>query len=314
MKIAKLFIAGLALAGLATAASAGTLDEITKRGELRVAVQTQGPPFSLVGANGERTGSSVELAELMAKEMGVKVTFLDYDWDGLIQAPADIFHLTKEILLARERWADVSAANLIAAIDAKRNPPLDRFLFALGIRHVGEVTARDLARRYRSWEALRAMIDRAITARDALVQAVGETDEKFLARQAKELAAIVETPGVGPEVALALVDFFAEPHNAEAVGALLDQVVPADVVYETRASEVSGMTVVFTGSLETLSRDEAKAQAEALGAKVAGSVSSKTDLVVAGPGAGSKLKKASDLGIRVIDEAAWAEIVKVAGA
>ena len=86
MKIAKLFIAGLALAGLATAASAGTLDEITKRGELRVAVQTQGPPFSLVGANGERTGSSVELAELMAKEMGVKITFLDFDWDGLIPA------------------------------------------------------------------------------------------------------------------------------------------------------------------------------------------------------------------------------------
>ncbi|WP_157220303.1 NAD-dependent DNA ligase LigA [Flavisphingomonas formosensis] len=233
--------------------------------------------------------------------------------DGLIQAPADIYRLTKETLLTRERWAEVSAANLIAAIDAKRNPPLDRFLFALGIRHVGEVTARDLARRYRSWAELRAMVDRAIAARDALVQAVGETDEKFLARQAKELAAIAETPGVGPEVALALIDFFAEPHNAEAVAALLDQVSPADVVHETRASEVSGKTVVFTGSLETLSRDEAKAQAEALGAKVAGSVSAKTDLVVAGPGAGSKLKKASDLGIRVVDEAGWADIVKAAG-
>ncbi|RUV39054.1 transporter substrate-binding domain-containing protein, partial [Mesorhizobium sp. M7A.F.Ca.MR.228.00.0.0] len=86
MKIARLFIAGLALAGLTAAASAGTLDDITKRGELRVAVQTQGPPFSLVGANGERTGSSVELAEMMAKEMGVKITFLDFDWDGLIPA------------------------------------------------------------------------------------------------------------------------------------------------------------------------------------------------------------------------------------
>ncbi|QEH78741.1 NAD-dependent DNA ligase LigA [Sphingomonas sp. C8-2] len=229
--------------------------------------------------------------------------------DGLVQSPADIFRLTRDTLLTRERWADVSAGNLIAAIDAKRNPPLDRFLFALGIRHVGEVTARDLARRYRSWDALKAMIDRAIEARDAAIQAVGEPDEKFATRTAKELAAIVETPGVGPEVALALVDFFAEPHNADAVSDLLSQLQPADVIHETRASEVSGKTVVFTGTLETMSRDEAKAQAEALGAKVAGSVSAKTDLVVAGPGAGSKLKKATDLGIAVTDEAGWAKIV-----
>mgnify|MGYP000087719435 FL=1 len=120
---------------------------------------------------------------------------------------------------------------------------------------------------------------------------------------------IVETPGVGPEVALALVDFFAEPHNREAVDDLLSQLAPADVIHETRQSAVSGKTVVFTGTLETMSRDEAKAQAEALGAKVSGSVSAKTHLVVAGPGAGSKLKKASELGIEVIDEAAWARIV-----
>jgi DNA ligase (NAD+) len=233
--------------------------------------------------------------------------------DGLVKEPADIFRITKEQLLARERWAEISAANLIAAIDARRQAPLDRFLFALGIRHVGEVTARDLARRYRSWADFRAMIDRALARRAELAPAAGESDDKFLAREAKELAAIVETPGVGPEVALALVDFFAEPHNAEAVAELLEEVRPADVIHETRASEVSGKTVVFTGSLETLSRDEAKAQAEALGAKVAGSVSAKTDLVVAGPGAGSKLKKASDLGIRVIDEAGWAAIVAAAG-
>ncbi|MET0374886.1 MAG: NAD-dependent DNA ligase LigA [Rhizorhabdus sp.] len=232
--------------------------------------------------------------------------------DGLVQSPADIYRLTREILLGRERWAELSAANLIAAIDAKRNPPLDRFLFALGIRHVGEVTARDLARRYRSWDALKAMVDRAVEARDAAVQAIGETDEKFAVRVAKELAAIIETPGVGPEVALALIDFFAEPHNADAVADLLTQLQPADVIYETRASEVSGKTVVFTGTLETMSRDEAKAQAEALGAKVAGSVSAKTDLLVAGPGAGSKLKKAADLGVRVVDEAGWAAIVAAA--
>lgn len=229
--------------------------------------------------------------------------------DALVQSPADIFRLTRDILLARERWADLSATNLIAAIDAKRNPPLDRFLFALGIRHVGEVTARDLARRYRSWEALKAMIDRALGVRESAVQAVGETEEKFATRVARELAAVVETPGVGPEVALALIDFFAEPHNADAVADLLTQLNPSDVIHETRASAVSGKTVVFTGTLETMSRDEAKAQAEALGAKVSGSVSAKTDLVVAGPGAGSKLKKASEFGIEVIDEAGWAEIV-----
>ncbi|RYD82335.1 MAG: NAD-dependent DNA ligase LigA, partial [Sphingomonadales bacterium] len=110
----------------------------------------------------------------------------------------------------------------------------------------------------------------------------------------------------------ALIDFFAEPHNAEAVADLLTQLRPTDVIHETRPSAVSGKTVVFTGTLETMSRDEAKAQAEALGAKVSGSVSAKTDLVVAGPGAGSKLKKAADLGIEVIDEAGWAQIVAIA--
>jgi DNA ligase (NAD+) len=232
--------------------------------------------------------------------------------DGLVASPADIFKLTSEQLLARKKKGDVWSAKLIAAIDARRNPPLDRFLFALGIRHVGEVTARDLARRYRSWSELRALIDRALERRAELVQAVGETDEKFVAREAKELAAIIETPGVGPEVALALIDFFAEPHNVDAVEDLLGQLAPADVIHETRASEVSGKTVVFTGTLESMSRDEAKSQAEALGAKVSGSVSSKTDLIVAGPGAGSKLKKAAELGIVVIDEAGWAQIVSEA--
>ncbi len=232
--------------------------------------------------------------------------------EGLLQSPADIFrlHTHGDALKTREGWGEQSVANLIAAIDARRTPPLDRFLNALGIRHVGEVTARDLARRYQSWAAFRGMIDRALERRAALAPVLGETEDKFLAREAKELAAVIETPGVGPEVALALVDFFAEPHNAEAVSALLGEVSPADVVFETRASRVSGKTVVFTGTLEALSRDEAKAQAQALGAKVAGSVSAKTDLVVAGPGAGSKLKKAADFGIEVIDEAAWLEIVK----
>ncbi len=229
--------------------------------------------------------------------------------DKLIARPADIFRLTEADLLARERWAEVSARNLIAAIDAKRAPPLDRFLFALGIRHIGEVTARDLARRWTSWSAFREMVQSGIEKRDGMLQAIGESDDKLLARTAKELAAIVDTKQVGPEVALALIDFFAEERNDEAVNDLLTEIAPADVVHETRASEVSGKTVVFTGTLETMSRDEAKAQAESLGARVAGSVSAKTNLVVAGPGAGSKAKKAADLGIRVIDEAGWQAIV-----
>jgi len=230
--------------------------------------------------------------------------------DGLISSPADIYLLTSDKLIGREGWGEISANKLIEAIERSRTRSLDRFLFALGIRHVGQVTARDLARRYHTLENLRAVIGTAVEQRHALRPAVGESDERFRLRAAKEMAAIIETPGIGPEVADALVAFFAEPHNQDVIAALLaNGVAPAAVVHETRASQVSGQTVVFTGSLETLSRDEAKAQAESLGAKVSGSVSAKTDLVVAGPGAGSKLKKAAELGIRVIDEQQWAEIV-----
>jgi DNA ligase (NAD+) len=242
---------------------------------------------------------------------GLGITHIEgFFRDGLLQSPADIFKLTKEQLLSRERWAEISAANLIAAIDAKRRPPLDRFLYALGIRHIGEVTARDLARRYRSWDNFQAMIDRAAAERAALPQAIGESDQKFRKRRNDAAAAVIETPGIGGEVAGALCDFFEEPHNREVVADIFASGVEIeDVVWETKESPVTGKTIVFTGSLETLSRDEAKAQAEALGAKVAGSVSAKTDLLVAGPGAGSKLKKAQELGIEAIDEAAWLEIV-----
>ncbi|MDO9487362.1 MAG: NAD-dependent DNA ligase LigA, partial [Sphingomonadaceae bacterium] len=243
---------------------------------------------------------------------GLGITSIEsFFHDGLLHSPADIFRLSADQLAARERWAELSANNLIAAIDAKRTPPLDRFLFALGIRHVGEITARDLARAYRSWEALSAKLDEAVAERDRLIAepAIGETEDKHARRIAAALAALIAVPGIGPEVASALVDFWAEPHNREVLADLLTQVTPADVVFETKASEVSGKTLVFTGSLEAVSRDEAKAQAERLGAKVAGSVSAKTDLVIAGPGAGSKLTKAASLGVAVIDEAAWLEIV-----
>ncbi len=232
----------------------------------------------------------------------------DFFRDGLVHAPADIFRLTQAQLLDRKKDGRVWAAKLIAAIDDRRAPPLDRFLFALGIRHVGAITARDLARRWTSWTGFADMVGRMAKHRATLTPALAESNDKFLARVGKELAAIAETPQVGPEVTLALTDFFAEPHNVQVIDDLLVQVTPADVVLITRDSPVSGKTIVFTGNLETISRDEAKAQAEALGARVSGSVSSKTDLVVAGPGAGSKLKKAAELGIEVIDEAAWRAI------
>ena len=246
---------------------------------------------------------------------GLGITHIEnFFRDGLLQSPADIFRLTRDKLLARERWAEISAANLIAAIDARRDPPLDRFLYALGIRHVGEVTARDLARRYRSWDNFRAMIESALKVRREAAPLEGEDERKFFQRRDKAVVEVVETPNIGPEVANALLDFFDEEHNREVLDDLLAAGVrPADVVWETKASPVTGKTLVFTGSLETLSRDEAKAQAEALGAKVAGSVSARTDLVIAGPGAGSKLKKAAELGIDVIDEAAWNALVAEAG-
>jgi DNA ligase (NAD+) len=217
----------------------------------------------------------------------------DFFHDGLIHTPADIFRLTEAELLPRKKDGKIWAANLLAAIEAKRAPDPVRFLFGLGIRHVGAITARDLLKTFGTVTAIADVATRAATAPEAR----GE---------------IEAVEGVGPVVAEALVDFFAEEHNREAWDDLLSVVHPQRFVQETRDSEVSGKTVVFTGSLETLSRDEAKAQAEALGARVAGSVSAKTDLVVAGPGAGSKLKKAADLGVRVVDEAGWATIVAAA--
>ncbi|WP_375403948.1 NAD-dependent DNA ligase LigA [uncultured Sphingomonas sp.] len=231
---------------------------------------------------------------------------------GLIASPADIFrlHLHRNALAQRERMSELVVGKLIAAIDERRRIALDRFLFALGIRHVGEVTARDLARRYGTPRAVAAMIRAALRVRRATTPAIGEAERRFALRRGRALVAAVETAGIGPEVADALTGFFAEKHNRDVVAELLREVQPLPLTHETRASEVSGKVVVFTGSLETLSRDEAKRQAEALGARVAASVSAKTDLVVAGPGAGSKLKKAADLGVRVIDEAGWATIVE----
>ncbi|MCJ2177123.1 NAD-dependent DNA ligase LigA [Novosphingobium sp. B2580] len=252
----------------------------------------------------ERLKHFVSRAALDIEGLGEK-TIDEFFAKGWLESPADIFRLKarKDEILALEGWKDKSVENLLSAVESKRAPDAARLLFGLGIRHVGAVTARDLMKRFETLPALRQIAELAH-------QKHGEEEAKAASDAYAELISI---DGIGPVVVEALGDFFHEDHNKRVWDDLLSEVTPPPYVVETKDSEVAGKTVVFTGKLETMSRDEAKAQAERLGAKAAGSVSPKTDLVVAGPGAGSKLKKAAELGIAVIDEAAWAEIVKAAG-
>jgi DNA ligase (NAD+) len=218
--------------------------------------------------------------------------------DGLITRPQDIF--TPEAraaratarLAAREGWGETSARNLLEAIRARRQIGLDRFIFALGIRHVGETTARLLARHFGSFDQLREI-------------AIAAADPGSEAR-----ADLTAVGGIGEVVAEGIVDFFGEPHNLAMVDELLAEVSPQPLEAVTAQSPIAGKTVVFTGALEKMTREEAKAMAERLGAKVAGSVSKKTDIVVAGPGAGSKLAKAAELGLQVMDEDGWLALVQ----
>ncbi|WP_434404904.1 NAD-dependent DNA ligase LigA [Sphingobium sp. DN12] len=254
----------------------------------------------------ERLRHFVSRAALDIEGLGEKTIeeFLDLGW---IKEPADIFRLRTHAgeLLGREGWKEKSVDNLLAAIEAKRAPDAAKLLFGLGIRHIGAVTARDLLKRYTTLPALRTLADEIIALRDQ--------EHETQAKKDKAIAEHIGVENVGAAVGHALADFFHEPHNVEAWDDLLSEVSPPDYVVETTASAVTGKIIVFTGKLETMSRDEAKAQAERLGAKAAGSVSAKTDLVVAGPGAGSKLKQATALGIEVISEEAWADIVRAAG-
>jgi DNA ligase (NAD+) len=217
---------------------------------------------------------------------------------GLIRSYADIYSLTQETLEELERMGKKSAAKVLSELEKSKANDVWRLLYALGIRHVGETNAKRLARHFVSFAAFREVAEGAVPPE-------GKGDPGNAAWQ--ELNGV---GGIGAVVAEAVVEFFAEEHNREVVDALLKEVTPLD---EARvgdvSSPVSGKTVVFTGSLERMSRDEAKAMAEKFGAKVAGSVSKKTDLVVAGPGAGSKLKQAAELGIEVIDEDQWFERV-----
>jgi DNA ligase (NAD+) len=216
--------------------------------------------------------------------------------DGLIMKPDDIFTLeardqrSLKKLKDREGYGETSVKNLFSAIEARRNLPLNRFIFALGIRHIGETNARRLARYFGSFDALRQ------TARQAT--------EGSEAR-----AELNNIEGFGDVVAEAIADFFVEKHNEDELDALLQYVTPEPMEAVATTSPVAGKTVVFTGALERMTRDEAKAQAERLGAKVAGSVSKKTDLVVAGPGAGTKLAKANELGIETISEDDWLKLI-----
>lgn len=217
---------------------------------------------------------------------------------GLIKTPADIFTLkardakSEKKLIEWEGYGEVSVRNLFAAIDSRRKIALHRFIYALGIRHVGETNAKLLARSYGDYDAFETAM-------------VAAADPESDARA--ELDAI---NGVGDTVIEALVAFYAEEHNREAIAALLKEikVQPAEAV-AANGSPVAGKTVVFTGALERMTREEAKAMAERLGAKVAGSVSKKTDILIAGPGAGSKLKEAEKHGVKVIDEAGWFDLI-----
>ena len=212
--------------------------------------------------------------------------------EGVIGEPADIFKLARneEVLAAlreREGYGETSVRNLVAAIDARRQIPLDRFIYGLGVRHIGETTAITLARGYGSAEAFLAAMD-----------LVADRDPAAM----EELDALDQVGGAVIEAAAA---YFAEDHNRGIVQRLFGQLDVQDAEQPKRDTAVAGKTVVFTGALERMTRDEAKARAETLGAKVSSSVSKKTDIVVAGPGAGSKLKTAAELGIQVLTEDEW---------
>ncbi len=218
--------------------------------------------------------------------------FFDLGW---VKSPADIFRIEEkhgDALRKLEGWGDKSAEKLFASINERRTVPLDRFIYALGIRQIGQATAKLLARHYGSiteWRA--AMNDAGTPDSDALRD-------------------LINIDQIGPSVAHDLIEFMAEEHNRDVLDDLQAVLTIEDVeAPQVTDSPVSGKTVVFTGKLELFSRNEAKVKAESLGAKVAGSVSAKTDFLVAGPGAGSKLKKAEELGVTVLDEQGWLDLI-----
>jgi len=236
--------------------------------------------------------SAIDIDGLGAKQIE---TFYE---DGWIASPADIYSLEDTYgtglkqLKNRDGWGEKSANNLFAAINEKRVIPLNRLIFALGIRHVGESSALVLARYYGDWDRFW----------NAMKDARGHEGQKW-----DDLNAI---DGIGPTMSTALVDYFHERQTRETLESLVGEITITPVApLKHDDSAVGGKTIVFTGKLEKTTRAEAKARAEALGAKVSGSVSAKTDFVVAGPGAGSKGKKAVELGVTVLTENQWLELI-----
>jgi len=217
--------------------------------------------------------------------------FFELKW---LKSPADIFKLARhrDALLEREGWGEASVQKLLDAIEARRTVPLERYIYALGIPQVGEVTARLLAKHYLSFKALREAMTAAHEIGSQARQDLDEID------------------GIGPSVVDDLTAFFAEKHNVHVLDALDEVVTVEDYVPVAAAdSAIAGKTVVFTGTLEKMTRNEAKARAESLGAKVAGSVSAKTDYVIVGADAGSKAKKAAELGVKTLTEDEWLELI-----
>ncbi|MCC5986479.1 MAG: NAD-dependent DNA ligase LigA [Pararhodobacter sp.] len=228
--------------------------------------------------------------------LGAKQIEMFFTDDQLpIRTPADIFTLAERDAEAvtklknRPGWGETSARNLFRAIDERRRIPINRFLFGLGIRHVGESAAQLLARHFGSWQALR---------------------DSLTGPPEAALEELTDINGIGPVLARSLIDAFANPSECEAIDTLARQLEILDAERpQAEGSPVAGQTIVFTGTLTRMTRAEAKARAEALGARVAGSVSAKTDILIAGEGAGSKAAKAEALGVRVIDEDAWLALI-----
>lgn len=244
----------------------------------------------------ERLKHFVSRKALDIDGLGAKQVELFYS-RGAVKGPQDIFRLAQRLeeeglppLKEWEGFGETSARNLFEAIDARRRPPFQRFLNGLGIRHVGEITSGLLARYYLDWESFWQVVEKAANGDEA-----AEAD-------------LLSIDGIGQTAVTSLKDFAAESHNQEMLKALLAEIEIEPAEAAASDSAVSGKTIVFTGTLEKMTRDEAKSRATALGAKVSGSVSGKTDILVAGPGAGSKLKKAEELGVRVISEDDWLEL------
>ncbi|UUV07549.1 NAD-dependent DNA ligase LigA [Ruegeria sp. YS9] len=274
--------------------------------------------------------------------LGAKQIEMFYDDPILpIKTPADIFTLEQRDranlarLKNRDGWGETSARNLFAAIDEKRTIPFARLLFALGIRHVGEVGARDLALYYRDWETLTQALDTARAAALAQRQADAAEDAERAAalaegrrarvKEARDAAIaaacvppdanaawaeLIGIDGIGATLGLSLSDAFSNVEERRAFDTLRKELKIIAPDAPASDSPVAGKTVVFTGTLEKMTRAEAKARAEALGAKVSGSVSKKTDILVAGPGAGSKARKAAELGIETLDEDGWLQLIE----